>query len=474
MILGATLQLVGAHIKYGLTRGIKEESLQIAEAGVYFYRWYLAHQVEGLTKKQVRQFWQSGGAYGVDAPYEVDFQGVGKYSIEVDPPEANSTIVTVRSTGWTYKYPNIQKTLQVRFRQPSWSEYAVMCDSNIRFGSGTEIFGPVHSNGGIRFDGLTHNLMTSAVESYTDSDFDACNGANELGLHTCLAPADPPHPNSPPDRPDVFEVGRDFPVVAKDFDGVLADIADMKEVAGCSSNGSYCSSDHIVSANGIYFNNRRQGRHIQLREDGTFRVRRVRTYHPIFNHITSYHGSWQTFSIPDNGVIFVEDNVWVEGKVNGKKVTIVAADLSGGTDRNIFIEHDIEYTNYDGSDIIGLIAQGDIEVIRNSENNLQIDGALLAQNGRVGREYYSLRWVWWYGWWYCGCGQSWCEDHKDTITINGSIVTKQRYGFAWGDWCGRHTGYNTRNLNYDNNLLYNPPPYFPTGVDYSIDLWEEL
>jgi hypothetical protein len=29
-------------------------------------------------------------------------------------------------------------------------------------------------------------------------------------------------------------------------------------------------------------------------------------------------------------------------------------------------------------------------------------------------------------------------------------------------------------LNFDNNLLYYPPPYFPTGTEYSIDLWDEL
>jgi hypothetical protein len=45
-----------------------------------------------------------------------------------------------------------------------------------------------------------------------------------------------------------------------------------------------------------------------------------------------------------------------------------------------------------------------------------------------------------------------------------------RYGFSWTDG----TGYITRNLYYDNNLLYYPPPYFPTGTQYELDLWEEL
>jgi len=134
ILLTASMKVVVSHMKYGLTRESKEESLQVAEAGIYFYRWYLAHKVEGLTKKQVRQFWASGNAYGVDSVYENDFNGIGKYSITVTPPEANSTIVVVQSTGWSYKYPDIKRTVQARFRQPSWSEYSVLCDSDIRFG----------------------------------------------------------------------------------------------------------------------------------------------------------------------------------------------------------------------------------------------------------------------------------------------------------------------------------------------------
>jgi hypothetical protein len=77
----------------------------------------------------------------------------------------------------------------------------------------------------------------------------------------------------------------------------------------------------------------------------------------------------------------------------------------------------------------------------------------MAQLGRVGRDYYSSH-----------------SYDKDTITINGSMATNLRYGFAYTDG----TGYDNRILNFDNNLLYYPPPYFPTGTEYAIDLWDEL
>jgi hypothetical protein len=448
IFLTASMKIVVTNIHYGINRESKEEALQIAEAGVYFYRWYLAHQVAGLTKKQIRQFWSTGTAYGVATDYEEDFNGVGRYSINVIPPTSNSTIVVVEATGWTYKTPDLKRTVKVRFRQPSWSEFSVLSDSDVRFGSGTHVYGPIHSNGGIRFDAIAHNVISSSVASYSDPDH---GGGDEFGVHTHSGSTDPLPPAAVPNRSDVFMAGREFPTTTRDFNSVLSDIADMKSEAGCANVGTYCGTSVIVSANGIYFNNTSYGRHIVLQTNGNMTVRRVTNYNSTSNEITS-ESSASTYAIPDDGVIFVEDNVWVEGTIDGKKITIVAADLAGGEDRDIFIKRDVRYTNNDGSDIIGLVAQRDVEVTRDSEDNLQIDGALLAQSGRVGRDQFTSAY------------------DKDTITVNGSIVTKQRYGFAYTNG----TGYTNRNLIFDNNLLYYPPPYFPTGTDYAIDSWEEL
>lgn len=465
IFLTASLRVVVSNMQFGINRESKEESLQIAEAGVYFYRWYLAHQVSGLTKKQIRQFWSAGTAYGVAVPYEDDFNGVGAYSISVTPPASNSTIVIAEVTGWTYKNPNLKRTVKVRFRQPSWSEYSVLCDSDIRFGAGTDVYGPIHSNRGIRFDAVAHNLVSSGVVSYDDPDH---NGGNEFGVHTHDAPTDPLPPNPVPARSDVFMAGREFPAPVKDFNSVVSDMADMKSEAGCTNVGSVCpgnSNGAIVSANGIYFNNADYGRHIVFQIDGTMRVYRVTGYNSDSNDWTS-RAAYVTYTIPNDGVIFVEDNVWIDGVINNKKVTVAAADLSGGDSKDIFIKNDLRYTNYDGSDIIGLVAQRDVEITRGSEDDLRIDGALLAQSGRVGRAQYGTYCTAW-SWWWC---TNYVTDHKNTITVNGSIVTKLRYGFAYTDG----TGYTNRNLIFDNNLLYYPPPYFPTGTDYAIDSWEEL
>lgn len=442
IILTSIIGFVATQTKYALEVHAREQAFQIAEAGINFYQWYLAHNTDGRTTQQIQTFWNSGAAYGVGTPYEVAYTdpslgAIGKYRIEVTPPAQGSTIVTVRSTGWTYKYPASTRTVEVRFRRPSWSEYIVLTNAFTRFGAGTETFGKIHSNYGIRFDGIAHNIVTSAVSEADDPDH---GGNNEFGVHTHSTPTDPLPPAAVPSRPAVFEGGRRFPAATVDFNGLLGDLSYIKNVAQAGTNGS------------LYFNNANQGRHIILRADGTFSIRTVRSFVASTNEIINYQGDWQSYPLPNEGVIFVEGNVWLEGTVNGARVTIAAANLESASVKSVFIGKDIRYTNTDCTDILGIIGQKDVEIIRSSEDDLRIDGALLAQGGRVGRSHYN------------GPGAI-----RRVITIFGAIVSNQRYGFAWTDG----TGYQTRNLFYDNNLLYCPPPYFPVGTQYEMDLWEE-
>ncbi len=433
ILLISVIQIVVSRIEYAQYRENREQAFQIAEAGVYFYRWYLAHEIEGKTMQQIRNFWENGDPLGVGEVYERDVFDIdgtlrGRYAIRVTPPEAYSTIVIVEAEGWSVKNPENKRTIQVRFRRPSWSEYAVLGNNYMRFGNGTTIMGPLHVNGGVHFDGVSHNIVSSAVTQYYDDDSDVRGWRpgvwslwtgeynTSMGAH-------------------VFSGGKSFPTTEKSFASVSTNLSLIKDSAIASNT---------------YFDDDRVGRHIILNSNGTFSIRKVRAYISSTNKIDSYSGGWETRNIPDNGVIYVEDNIWLEGLIQNKRVTIVAANLVGGVAPNIFIEKSIRYTYYDGRDILGIIAENDIEITKDSENNLRIDGALLSQSGRVGRSYYT--------------------DYKNSITVFGSIASNQRYGFAYTDG----TGYAIRNLYYDNNLLYYPPPYFPTGDTYAIDLWREI
>lgn len=464
ILLTSIILFIVSQLQYSMKQHDREQALQIAESGVHFYKWYLAHQLDGRTASQVQAFWSSGAALGQSAAYTRS-SGNGQYSVTIVPPTLGSTIVSLTSVGATTANPGLTRSVKVRLRRPSWSENAVVANDFMRFGEGTEVFGKVHSNAGIRFDGLAHNTISSSVNVYDDPDH---SGGNEFGVHTHVnvPPATGSNssfraaealPNVAAPRLDVFEAGRDFPVSTFDFSGVLGDLSLMKSEA--------------QAGRGKYFDGDGFGRHIILKANGTYDICKVNSVDIATGHIASYKrnsGSktctdcsgmcLSNYPIIDHGVIFVENDVWLEGTLNEKKISVVAANLGVGNLRNVYIGKDIRYAHANCSEVLGVIGQGDVEIYYGSNNFLHIDAALMAQSGRVGRKNYA--------------GAS---AIRDTITVNGAIATNLRYGFAWSNSSGQHvSGYRNRNLYYDNNLLYCPPPYFPTGKNYRIDLWEEF
>lgn len=455
-LIGGTGSWVLSQLAMGRNGVAREAAFSIAEAGVEYYRWHLAHAPQDFTD-----------GTGLQGPYVHAYTNkegvlIGTFSLEITPPSPGSTLVTVRSTGRTNADANVARTIEVRLAIPSFAKFAVAANDVMRFGEGTEVFGPIHSNNGIRFDGLAHNLITSAKETYQDPDH---SGGAEFGVHTHVTPQDPSPPTPVPERPDVFEAGRVFPVPALDFAGVSADLSQMKNAA---------------QAAGFYYpHSGALGYHLVLKTNDTFDVYRVNTLVPVPSGCTLVAGqqgwgTWsiaqggetflQTYAFPPEGVVFFEDNVWVDGAIDTARLTIASGYFpeTPGHYTTIAVNKDLLYTNYDGSDSIGLVAQGNFTVGLVSEDDLRIDAALVAQNGRAGRYYYRPP-----------TSLPRCSPYhtRQAITLYGTIVTNQRYGFAYTDG----TGYQTRNLVYDANLLYAPPPDFPlTSNQYSVLSWREV
>ena len=415
VMIGALISWAGTNIRASRVGLYREQALQIAEAGIDYYRWHLAHAPTDYKD-----------GTGVAGPYTHDFfdkDGVkiGTFTLDITPPATGFTLVKIKSTGKVVSDPAVSRSILVQLAIPSFAKFAIVANDYMRFGEGTEVFGPIHSNNGLRFDGLAHNLITSAKDKYDDPDH---TGNNEFGVHTHVNP--PPgsgvndsfrSAEAPPsvvaNRPDVFEVGRSFPVPAVDFVGLTTDLAQIK--SGAQSAGRYISSSGA------------RGYRVVFKVNDTFDLYRVNTLTSASGScdedVTGW-GTWsikttgssQTFisnyAIPTIGLIFVEDKVWVEGQINTARVTLASGKFpdNPSTRPSITINNNLLYTNYDGQDVISLISQDDINVGLSSANDLRIDAALIAQNGRVGRYHYSSS---------CGTGYL-----RNSITLYGMLGRK--------------------------------------------------
>lgn len=429
IVLFSMVQYVSNQVRVAMHESKKQEAAQVAEAGIFFYKWYVAHNLTGKNAAQILAFWNDSATYGITEPYEgthkISGTDTGIYSITATHSDPASTIVTVTSTGWVNGNENLKKTVKVRFRKPSWGEYAIITNANIDIPNpDVDIFGKMHANGSIAFNGRAHSPV-SATGSITGT------GTYDGG-------------NLSPVPPESF--------ISIDFNALKAQ----------------------AQSTGTYFASGGKGMHIILRPNGTFDVCYVKTQNGSSHTIGKYNPNTSgvcgttagiaktTKNIPNNGVIFADDEAWVQGKINGKRVTVVSSSAMylGWDDSASNYNGNTLYTNYDGTDAIGLIAKNNVEVVLESPTSLRIDAYIVAQTGRVGREHYS-------------CAGATCKLDRALITIFGGFASNQLFEFNYWDH-GAIKGYQAADYVYDNNLSVNPPPYFPTGANYVIDQWEEL
>ncbi|MDB5239230.1 MAG: hypothetical protein JWO00_565 [Candidatus Parcubacteria bacterium] len=457
----------GAAMLAGIrTTQAKEQAFQIAEAGIDYYRWHLAQFPTDYTDGT------TGPSPYYHAVTDKNDVVIGGYALTITPPPLGSTKVVITSTGTTTANPNVSRTVQATLAQPSLAQYAVIANDNLRFGAGTTIYGPVSSNQGIHFDGVAFNVVSSALATDTDPD-NSCTPqpacAVEWGVFTQSGTDDPSPPTAANNRPDVFAAGRQYPVPAFPFATLAVNLSSLLTL---STPGGVCSAPRCWVSSGA------QGYYMHLNTNNTYDMYTVNTLKAAPSGCTSVasQSQWGTWSIntktligagyaiPTNGIVFVKDNLWIDGQINGSRLTVAAADI-GQTDPtkylNITVNNDLLYTNFDGTDVIGLIAQNNVNVGLFSADSFTIDAALVAEIGRVGRFYYNSN---------CRSGGVSYYD-RSSLTLNGMIATAIRYGFAYTDG----TGYTTRNINYDGNLLYSPPPSFPlASTQYQTISWKQL
>jgi len=417
----------------------KEQALQIAEAGINYYQWHLAHY-----PNDYKDGTSENGPY-VHNYLDTDTEDIlGQYSLVITPPQNGSTIVTIASTGSTSSNPNLKKTITAKYGIQSLAKYSILNNGPIWIYFSPQVFsGQVHSNNGIRFDVIGNAPIFSAKSTYT------CPSWQECPLQT---------------EPGVWGSGNSsfwqFPVPAIDFSAFTSNLANMKSLA--QDGGVYLPPSNT------------QGYSLVFNSDGSVSVYKVTsllshptgwTYDPDMNWIaknqfTDYDSRTlqYTVPIPANGTIYVEDNIWVEGTVKGR-ATVAAAQLpyNSATAPTIYIPNNIIYSAKDGSSVLGLIGQKDVIPTYYAPNNLEIDAAVISQNSSFQFFYYP-------------------GDIKNTINIYGAIIEFGWWfdNFVWTSGISTNVlaGYANSNYNYDTNLLYGSPPNFPlSSFGYQLLSW---
>jgi hypothetical protein len=430
------------------------QALNIAEAGIDYYGWCLNNGVEADCLGE-KNYYDGKGAM------------IGKFLIEVDSSLSCGETVQRRiiATGWTDQYPSLKRKISVILGRESVAKYSYIINSSVWIGADHNITGLYHSNGGIRMDGRNQSLMTSAavlneIGEWVCTDTFGCDpcptGAGKCRISNgkCLCPSI--FTTTSNSTPSLFE----YPVPPFDFNSITIDLAEIRRKA--------------INGGGLYFQNSidlmpgTKGYHLIFKNDGTVEVWLVRALQQTNGY--SEEEGWRndrftinnevlynTYAIPAScSVIFIEDNMWVEGTVKGKVVAASANIDDDNVETDIILPANINYSSYSGSDGLALIAERNILIAPQSPENMELHSILVAQKGRFGRNHYP-------------------DNFRDSLKIYGSIISNGRVGTQWTSGGQMVSGYAQRESYFDQNLVYNPPPFVShMSNDYKIVSWEEI
>lgn len=444
-----------------------DQALEIAEAGLDYYKWHLAHYPDDM---------QDGT--GAAGPYVHTYSDpetgtIGQFSLQITGKYLCGKLsrVDIISTGTVNANPGVKKIVAGTYGLPTVGEYSYILNSDVWAGNDRIITGPYHSNGGIRMDGSNSAQVTSAKTTWTcTSSFGCSPNATKAG---------------------VFGAGAgsalwSWPVPIVDFAAVTLNLGDMKNKTA-STTPAVCAGGQTY---GCYFSpsgGSNKGYHVVFLNDGRMNVYKVATtkstteQDPAGNTATENNiiatqnlVAGSPFTLPTAcPVVFVEDKLWIDGTVKGK-ISIAAADL-GATDPDMILSGNIDYTTLNGADSLLAIGENRVLVPLESPETMTARGIFVAQKGYFGRNYITAL--------PSGsppggspCGNNWNNCLKQTsMTIYGTVVSNGRVGTKWTDGGGSFLqGYDTRTDSYDSKISSDPPPLTPTiSSQYKFLKWSQ-
>lgn len=443
------------------------QSLTVAEAGLNQYLWMVASGSSSRSNN-----FDIAGNTGTpnfkvfDLTDIYDSSVKGTYAIRVTPPSASDSNVHVTVTGQATSPLDAPRTVTAELGRPSFSQYLLLTNDEVWIGGPlTRMWhGKTFSNTGICIDTADVNETVSCSNATYNSTMFGGTHPGVWSGHITTVPVNDPS-----------RAFWQFPVPAISFTTVTSDFVNLNSLAvGNGINLPYSTPSAHDSTQGWY---------IKLLPGKKYQIWRVTAE----SETTSGSGGSLTtvaptspvpstqLNYPVNGVIYVNDNVWVEGTNLDGRITIASSGQLNASGKNsatsIHIVGNLTYSHQDGTVAVGLIAQNNIEVPRYaplgaggpvSQQDMEIDAAVIAQQGKES----------------CNAADASGGNYgpiRDMLTFYASVSSYHTPYRATVNGSGTTLGGFDRGANtYDPWLMHDPPPYFPTVGSYQILNWQEL
>ncbi|MBP9760545.1 MAG: hypothetical protein KBD24_04275 [Candidatus Pacebacteria bacterium] len=430
----------------------REQALHIAEAGVEYYRWHLAHWPEDLKNGTT-----TPGPYV--HTYEDPEEGpIGQFSLEIGGEVlcGKTQVIHATSTGWTFAEPTLRRTIVVRIARPTVADYSYVVDEHVYAASSRVIIGPYHSNGAVRMNGDNRSAVTSKLGTIN------CSGSSGANLGGCTNGTVVNGVYGTGSHPEWWRTAQ--PDIS--FSNFGVDFDKMEGVA--TTSGIYLPK--------ISNDTSRFGYYLRMRSDRKIDVYRVTSIDAwrsqttpggdtlnlpeLGSNANSYITYATTVTIPDAcPLIYVSDRTWIEGTVSGKVTVIANSTTTASVD--LFLQNNLTYAGAGGVDGIAVLAERNLLIPLYVPTNMTIRGIFFAKSGSYGRSSY---------------GGSSSYKLRNSLTTYGTVVSKKRTGTAWLDSDGDTVqGFITRTDSYDRILAGSPPPMTPyTSSDFRYIEWREV
>jgi len=342
-----------------------------------------------------------------------------EYNLQVTAPSATAAWTDIIATGRKQGTTSPTRVVEERLRPSSVADFLMLTNSDYSVGSGATTYGKIYA--GIDSSGVKHNV---------DHQGTAYGNIYAEGSITG-------NPN--------MQGG------AQKYDQTNIRTVIKSPISFTSFATSLVDIQRAAQLSGIYLNNAaKDAWQLTFNSNGTVDVRScTKSGGNDIGKVAPVCGSATNYPVPSNGAIYAEQSVVIAGGSSScdglTNANCVNGRVTVASNQDIDIGDDLGHVQ-DGDDVLGLVARNDVIVAQWAPSTIWWRAAVVAQYGR--RHSYS-------------------SDGSHTLaTFTGSVASNL------GPYMDM---FQTRVYNYDPNLLYLQPPWFPTiDYAYTVLLFREL